>query len=351
MESGGGRIRWNVWGSVLGGLIATLSWLPMSIALAQLKPALDPELEPYQHAGAVSGQLRISGSETMKGILHHWETAFLDLYSGVRVSIQTAGSATAVPELLSGATQVAAMSREMTKAEHDAFTKQFGYPPFKVMVGVDALAIYVHRDNPIAGLTLAEVDAIFSKSRKRGYPHSIDRWGSLGLKAPWAEAPIRLHGRDPFSGTGSFLAEHVLGGGEFKDKVREQPGSATIVVEIMKDLYAMGYSGIGYRTLGVRPVPLAVKQGDPFVAPSFQTAMSGAYPLHRFLYLYVNNPPKGGIPRVVMEFLKFVSSKEGQSTVQKEGFFPLSADRLKDQVAALTAPFKEASSGGAEVRR
>ena len=327
--------------STIGGLALILSWLLIPSVMAQLRPPLDPELEPYLQVSGVSGDLRISGSETMKGMLRRWAMAFQDLYSLVKVSVTAAGSATAMPDLTTGTTQLAAMSRVMSKEELNMFTKRFGYPPSKVAVGIDALAVYVHRDNPIQGLTLSELDAIFSQSRKRGLPYSIDRWGQLRLKGPWLEAPIHLHGRDPLSGTATFLKEQVLEGGEFMDKVREQPGSATIVIEVAKDPYAIGYSGIGYRISGVRPVPLVVKPGDQFIEPSFQTAMDGTYPLHRHLSLYVNCPPHGGLSKLTMEFLRFVASKDGQSMVQQEGFFPLSARDLNDQIARLTISTKE----------
>jgi phosphate transport system substrate-binding protein len=245
---------------------------------------------------------------------------------------------------MEGKAQIAAMSRRMTAPEIVEFTREFGYEPTEVPVAVDALAVFVHKDNPIEGLTLAELDAMFSKERRRGLKYPVNAWGDVIMMQPeWAEAPVRLYGRNGNSGTASFFREHVLNGADLKKTMVAGAGSASVVVEVMKDRYGIGFSSIGYRTSGVRPVPLASVQGGRFVEPSFQTAMDGSYPLRRNLYLYVNRPPKTAPAPQVAEFIKFALSQQGQQIVIDHGYYPLSTPELTRLTALWSTPVKAAS--------
>jgi phosphate transport system substrate-binding protein len=217
------------------------------------------------------------------------------------------------------------MSREMKPTESDEFEKKFGYKPTLVKVAIDALAIYVHKDNPIQKLTLAQADAIFGKQRKLGAAKDITTWGDLGLTGEWAALPISMYGRNSASGTYGFFKEHSLGNGDYKDNVKEQPGSASVVQGVTEDRFGMGYSGIGYKTSGVRAVALANKDGEPFSSGSYEDVKSGKYPLNRFLYIYINKAPGKPLDPLVKEFVKFITSKEGQEVVIKDGYLPLSA--------------------------
>ena len=182
---------------------------------------------------------------------------------------------------------------------------------------------------------MPEVDAIFSKTRKGGYPNDITTWGQVGLKGTWAAKPISIFGRNSASGTYGFFKEHALYKGDYKDTVKEQPGSASVVQGVSEDIYAIGYSGIGYRTSGVRALPIAPKVGTPAVEPDYANALSKKYPLSRYLYIYVVRDPRRPMDPLTKEFVKFVLSREGQEIVVKDGFLPLPVSVVQEELAKL----------------
>src|SRR5690606_20826633 len=231
--------------------------------------------------------------------------------------------------------QFGPMSREMKASELDQFEARYGYPPTQMRVALDALAVYVHRDNPIQGLTLAQVDAIFSKSRACGHPENVTTWGQVGLTGSFAGRPISLYGRNSASGTYGFFKENALCGGDYKDEVKEQPGSAAVVQGVTVDVYGIGYSGIGYRTSGVRAVPLAFADGEAPAEPTPENVSAGDYPLGRFLYIYINKTPEQPLSPVVREFLRYVFSREGQEAVIRDGYLPLPLEVIEAELAKL----------------
>jgi phosphate transport system substrate-binding protein len=227
----------------------------------------------------------------------------------------------------------------MKGEEKDKFEAKFGYKPTEIPSSLDMLAVFVHKDNPLASLTLQQVDAIFSKSRKGGADREIATWGDLGLTGEWADKPISLYGRNSASGTYSYFKEHALFKGDYKDSVKEQPGSSAVVQGIATDRYAIGYSGIGYKTADVRALPLAKDAKSEAIEASVENAYSGKYPLARALYLYVNAKPGTSLDPLRAEFLRFVLSREGQEIVVKSDYFPVSARMAeKALVAAGLAP-------------
>jgi phosphate transport system substrate-binding protein len=230
---------------------------------------------------------------------------------------------------------VIATSRELLDAEVKEFVAQHGYEPTVVPVAVDAVALYVHKDNPLSGLTLDQADAVFSTTRKRGSKVEIAQWGHLGLGDGWERAPIRLYGRDPRSGTRAFFQEHCLAGGDFKPGVHEAPGPASVILELSHDPLGIGYSGLELQASTVRVVPLAEAAGRAFVVPSSETVADQTYPLRRVLYLYLDRPPKTPVPATVQEFLTFILSQEGQAAVIKAGFFPLPSTQVTRGAVAL----------------
>jgi phosphate transport system substrate-binding protein len=260
-----------------------------------------------------------------------WAEGFRKQYPNVKIQIEGKGSSTAPPALIEGTAQLGPMSRKMKGKEMDAFEAKFGYKPTPFPVAIDALAVYVNKDNPISGMTVAQVDAAFSKTRRQGYKEELQSWGQLGLSGAFAKMPISLYGRNSASGTYGFFKKKVLQNGDFRDQVKEQPGSASVVQGVTEDRAGMGYSGIGYRTSGVRAIPLSMKEGADFVEPTFANASKGTYPLARFLFVYVNKAPNKPLSPIVKEFLKFVYSREGQKVVIKDGYFPLSADLMMQQ--------------------
>jgi len=284
---------------------------------------VDASIPAYQTTSGISGNLSSVGSDTMNNLMTLWGEAFSRVYPNVKVQVEGKGSSTAPPALISGTAQLGPMSRTMKPTEVDAFEKKFGYKPTAVRTSYDALAIYVHKDNPLDKITLAQADAVFSKTRKRGASKDIPTWGDLGLTGEWATRPISLYGRNSASGTYGFFKEHVLSNGDYKDTVKEQPGSASVVQGVTNDRYGMGYSGIGYQTSGVKHLALADKEGAEYSRGGYEEVVNGKYPLARFLYLYVNRGPGKPLDPLVREFLKLVLSKEGQEVVVKDGYLPL----------------------------
>ncbi len=288
---------------------------------------VDAKLSAYKKTSGISGNLNSIGSDTLNNLMTFWVESFGKQYPNVKIQVEGKGSSTAPPALIEGTSQLGPMSREMKSEELDQFEKKYGYKPTKIAVAIDTLAVFVHKDNPIKSLTLQEVDAMFSKTRKGGHSKDIKTWGDLKLKGAWATTPISLYGRNSASGTYGYFKEHALFKGDYRDTVKEQPGSSSVVQSVSSDKSAVGYSGIGYATSGVRAVPLADEKkynGEAFPA-TYENALNGKYPMARFLYVYINHNPKKPIAPLTKEFIKFVLSKEGQEIVVKDGYLPLTA--------------------------
>lgn len=296
---------------------------------------VDPKLPVYQKASGVAGNFTSVGSDTLNNLMTLWAEEYKRVYPNVNIQIQGAGSSTAPPALTEGTSNFGPMSRPMNAKEIEAFEKKHGYKPTAVPVAIDALAVYVNKDNPIKGLTMAQVDAIFSPTRKCGHPSDITKWGDVGMSGEWASRPIALYGRNSVSGTYGYFKEHALCKGDFKKNVAEQPGSASVVQSVTGQLNAIGYSGIGYKTSGVRAVPLAKKAGSPFVEADPKNSVNGTYPLARVLYVYVNKKPNQPLPPLEREFFKLVLSRQGQVVVVKDGFVPLPAKMAADALAEI----------------
>ncbi len=286
---------------------------------------VDAGVPEYQKTSGVSGNLSSVGSDTLANLMTLWAEEFKKLYPNVNIQIQAAGSSTAPPALTEGTSNIGPMSRKMKDKERDAFEKKYGYKPTAVPVAIDALAVYVNKDNPINGLTIPQVDAIFSSTRKCGHPDDITTWGQVGLTGVWKDRPIQLYGRNSVSGTYGYFKKKALCKGDYKNTVNEQPGSASVVQSVTSSINGIGYSGIGYKTSGVKAVALTKKAGGEFVDATPENAVAGKYPLARFLYVYVNKQPNKPLPPLETEFLKMVLSKVGQNIVIKDGYIPLPA--------------------------
>jgi phosphate transport system substrate-binding protein len=303
-------------------------------AVAQAQQ-VDAKLPDYKATSGVSGNLKSIGSDTLNNLMTLWAEGFLAQYPNVKIEIEGKGSSTAPPALIAGTAQFGPMSRPMKGAEIDQFEKKYGYKPSLVRGAVDALAVYVHKDNPIKCLTMQQVDAIFSKTRKGGLDKDIAKWGEVGLTGEWADKPISLYGRNSASGTYGYYKEVALFNGDYKDSVKEQPGSSTVVQGVASDKYAIGYSGVGYKTADVRSVPLAAKAGATCYDAVAEHAYSGDYPLSRFLYIYVNVNPNQKLDPVRAEFIKYIYSKQGQQAVVKDGYFPVVNEIAVDDLKAM----------------
>ena len=322
------------WRYVVAVLVAACAPAWITPASAQQAIQVDPAIPSYKAVSGISGNLNSIGSDTLNNVMTLWAEGFKKFYPNVNIQIEGKGSSTAPPALIEGTAQLGPMSRPMKGTEIDGFEAKYGYKPTPLRTSLDSLAVFVHKDNPIKGLTMAQVDSIFSKTQ-RCKGKDAKTWGDVGMDGFWAGAPISLYGRNSASGTYGFFKEHALCNGDYKDTVKEQPGSASVVQGVGEDRNGAGYSGIGYTTSGVRAVPLAAKEGDPFHEANYQNVINGSYPMSRFLFVYINRAPGKPLDPLVREFAKFVFSKEGQEVVIKDGFFPLPAAVAKEELAKL----------------
>ncbi len=355
--------RWMM----LGGNLVVLATVSVSLAQAEtpsvkVTPVVDSSIAAYVPKSGVSGGIAIAGSDTMQPIIAKVASAFRLWQPKITVAVQGGGSYSALGQflqdqptirrgdanpkghLVTGHVGLLASSRPLNSDERKDFRSRYGFDVTEVPIALDAIAIYVNHQNPIQGLTLEQVDAIFGQSRKRGAAADIEMWGQLGLQDGWESQPIRLYGRDKRSGTRSFFVHTALLDGELKGTLHESPGTAMEILDLSRDTVGIGYAGIGFQASTVRILPIAEKAGSPFVFPTAETAVDGSYPLARPLYLYAKRSPKGELDADVAEFLKFVNSREGQETIAKAGVFPLSASQVTTNLQALVGSPMSAST-------
>jgi phosphate transport system substrate-binding protein len=293
---------------------------------------VDPALADYEKVSGVSGNLSSVGSDTLANLMTLWAEEFKREYPNVSIQIQAAGSSTAPPALTEGTSNFGPMSRKMKDKETAAFETKYGYKATPIRVAIDALAVYVHKDNPIEGLSIPQVDAIFSATRKCGHAEDIANWSQAGVDGLGS---IQIYGRNSVSGTYGYFKKKALCKGDYKNNVNEQPGSASVVQGVTKSLNGIGYSGIGYKTSGVKAVALTKKSGNPFIEASKENAANGSYPLSRYLYVYVNKAPNKPLTPIDREFVKMMLSKVGQQVVIKDGYVPLPASVVEKELAKI----------------
>ena len=314
-------------------LVLTAAALALGATLASAQAVqVDSSIAVYQKTSGVSGNINSVGSDTMNNMMALWAETFRKMYPNVKIQIEGKGSGTAPPALIAGTSQFGPMSRPMKASEIDQFEAKYGYKPTQIRTSYDALAVYVSKDNPLEKLTLQQVDAVFSKTRRRG-GKDVKTWGDLGLTGDWAARPVSIYGRNSASGTYGFFKEHVLQTGDYRDTVKEQPGSASVVQGVTEDRFGIGYSGIGYRTSGVKALKLADKAD--FFDGSYGNVTSGKYPLSRYLYIYVNKAPGKPLDPLVREYLKLILSREGQEVVVKDGYLPLAPSVVAEELKKL----------------
>ena len=299
-----------------------LSSATLALASAAGAQSVDPNLPEYQPVSGVSGNLVSIGSDTLNNLMTLWSEGFRSFYPNVAIQIQGAGSGTAPPALVEGTAQFGPMSRPMRGSEIEEFEARFGYEPIPMRGAIDAIGVFVHRDNPVECLSLQQVDAIFSSTRAGGADAAITTWGDVGATGEWANRPIAMYGRNSASGTYGYFREVALFGGDYSPEVREQPGSSTVIQGVAADINGIGYSGIGYGTADVRAISVAGDDGTCY-EPSGENAAMGNYPIARFLYIYMNVDPNTPLEPLRAEFVRYVYSQQGQQDVVRAGFFPL----------------------------
>jgi phosphate transport system substrate-binding protein len=318
-------------------LAASVSFTAATAADTAVK--VDPKLPSYAKVAGVTGNLNSVGSDSLNNLMTFWVEKFQQAYPNVKIQVEGKGSGTAPPALIAGTAQIGPMSREMKAEEMDQFVKKYGYQPTKIEVALDTLGVFVNKNNKVKSLSLDQLDGIFSKTRKSGV-NEIKTWGDLGLPGEFQAKPISLYGRNSASGTYGFFKEHPLRGGDYKDTVKEQPGSSSVVQSVGTDKFAIGYSGIGYKTSEVRAVPISRTTGGEAFEANYQNALSGKYPIARFLYIYVNQDPKKPADPLIQQFMAFVLSRQGQEIVVKDGYYPLIPRMQSEQAAKLKISYK-----------
>lgn len=305
------------------------------VCAAALQAAVDPKLPEYKVVTGVSGNVNSIGSDTLNNLMTLWAEDFKKSYPNVNIQIQGAGSSTAPPALTEGTANFGPMSRMMKTEEIQAFEAKHGYKPTAVPVAIDVLAVYVNKDNPIKGLSIPQVDAIFSATRKCGGTKDLTRWGEVGLTDAWEKRDFAIYSRNAVSGTYGYFKDEALCKGDFKANILEQPGSASVVQGVSESINGIGYSGIGYITSGVKAVPLSKKDGQPYVTADATHALDGTYPLSRVLFMYINKHPNRPLDSIQLEFIKLILSKQGQETVVRDGYIPLPASMAAKALAEL----------------
>jgi len=312
--------------------VAAVSLIGIGSTLAQ--QSVDADLPMYKRTSGVSGNLNSIGSDTLNNLMALWAEGFRKKYPNVNIQIEGKGSSTAPPALVEGTSQLGPMSRKMKDSELEAFEAKHGYQPTAVGVALDSLAVFVHKDNPVKSMSLTQVDAAFSKTLNGG---GVDAktWGDVGVTGSLASTPLSLYGRNSASGTYGYFKKVALFKGDYKDSVKEQPGSASVVNGVTNDKAGLGYSGIGYKTSGVRAIPLAKADGETAFEANYENVLAGDYPLGRMLYVYVAKKPNEALPPVVEQFLTYVLSTEGQEIVVKDGYLPLTAKLAANQAGKL----------------
>ncbi len=313
----------------LHGLVASVACL-----FAAASGFAAEDVPAYKQQPGVAGSINSVGSDTLNNLMAFWSEAFREMYPNVTIQVEGKGSSTAPAALSAGAAQIGPMSRMMKASEIEDFERARGFKPTAIAVAIDCVAVYVNKDNPVPGLTLPQVDAIFSSTRKLNHDDATT-WDELGLSGEWVGRNISMYGRNAASGTYAFFKETALFKGDYKNSVKEQPGSAAVVNGIAGDKAGIGYSGIGYRTSEVRALPIAARDGEAFVEPDFKNAMDGSYPLARLLYVYIPKDPHQPLPAATREFLKFILSREGQALVERDGYGALPADVLLEQLELI----------------
>ncbi|MCC6511404.1 MAG: phosphate ABC transporter substrate-binding protein [Pirellulaceae bacterium] len=322
--------RWFCLATCLASLL--LLWAgDGSTAIAQ---QIDPKLPDYKKVSGVSGTLKSVGSDTMNNLVSLWAGEFKKMYPGVKTEIDGKGSSNAIPALVAGTATFGPMSRDAKGSELSSFEAKFGYKPLLLPTSIDMLAVYVHRNNPLESLTFAQIDSIFSSTRKQGSKEQSKTWGQLGATGEAANKSITCYGRNAASGTYGYFKEKVLGDGDYGVWVSELPGSSAVVQAVGENPFGIGYSGIGYSTANVKP--LAIDNGNnKIVKAEAAAAMDGTYPLARFLYIAVNHDSRKKLDPLRAEFLRFIFSKQGQTQVVKDGYLPVTAITARKALSSV----------------
>lgn len=296
---------------------------------------LDPQLPAYHPIDKLEGKIVLVGSDTMSQVAAMWKDRFKQFYPEVEISIVVKGATNAVPAVMDGEATIGMLSREATPEEIAAFTAKKGYAPKLLVPSLERIAVYVNECNPIESLSLAQLDAIFSKSLKRGESQEITTWGQVGVVGNEASKLISLRGRSATTGSQAFFQSVVLQGGEFRAEMTEEKDNFTLVKAIAADPNAIGFSGEMYQISGIKAVPISWKTGEEAYSIDSLADENGTYPIVRPLQFVIDHAPDTEFPAMEREFLRYVFSHMGQEDVVKAGFHPISASPAKTALGAV----------------
>jgi phosphate transport system substrate-binding protein len=276
-----------------------------------------------------------------------WVDGFRNRQPGVRIDVAPTGGGVGSKALAEGRVDFAAVTREISPADEDLFVKRYGYKPLEIaVVGgsyrsygfTDALTFFVHPDNPIDHLSFGQLDAIYSKTRRRGGNESIVTWRQVGLRGEWADKPIHAWGVQPWNGFEQFIRLRVLKGGEWRDGLSTEKLVIPLPDRVAADRYAISYSGIAYlkREVAVKRIAVSENSNGPFLKGTFDEVAAQTYPLARVMYLYVNRPTGKPTDPRVGEFLRYILSRDGQqAAVQDAIYTPLPFSLVKASLDKL----------------
>lgn len=284
----------------------------------------------YRATPGVYGSITSIGSDTLAGLISLWAEHFQRLYPHVKFQIQASGSATASQALTQGSASIGPMSRALSLTEIQRFTRQYGYPPTSLIVAIDAMGIYIEKNNPLEQLTLEQVDAIFSMTRFCGGPESIKTWEQLGVTKFGPARNIQVFGRNSASGTYDLFKNLALCDGDYYTTVNEMPSSSSVLQSVASSIGGIGYAALGHGNTDVRALALG-KAGGPFYTPNAANIQAGQYPFSRYLYIVFNKAPNTPLPMLEKTFLRFILSEQGQDIVRQSNYYPVSGALLEQQ--------------------
>ncbi len=307
---------------------------------------VDPAIAPYRTPAQVNGPIANVGSDGMESLMEKWMTAFTRLQPGVHRGARWShqGTLNGFQALLAGETDLAPMGRELWPSERAAYQTVRGQSePFEIRVArggfntpqrTTAQAIFVHEHNPLTGLTLPQIDAIFSRERRQGLPAAITTWGQLGLTGEWANRPITIYVPYRIAPNSMSMQISVLKGGAWSPALHE--GSiAEVAAAVAREPGAIAFGGFEEGGPGLKTVAVAAQAGGEFIAGNAADVASGRYPLTRYMYIRLNREPGRPVSPQVREFLRFILSREGQEFIPTSAYFPLRADEIAEELRKL----------------
>jgi phosphate transport system substrate-binding protein len=290
------------------------------------------QLPPYQRAPSAQGTLTLSGSSAVSTFARAWGSAYARIYPAASVNVVSKSSGAAIADMIASPGTIGMTSRALTAAERESYAKAHGRPPLEFKVAIDAVAIFVFKDNPMPSISLPQLERIYGAAPKSG--EAIERWGQAGLGGDWAARPIACVGFGAGRGAYEIMREFVLGGGSFNADVAAEPVSTSVVQAVGVNPAAIGYASVYYQTARTRVLPVQTASGE-IAQPTEADASSGKYPLSRYLYLHLGAAKDGGVDAAGREFLRFVLSQEGQDAARAAGAFAIPPALAHQQSAGL----------------